>query len=343
MVPTPAAAWCTAPRSWQLQRAPGATRWRRRGAPASASPRSCEPRDAGGDAVYRRARSTACAASSRRPRRRIARRAGGARAAARAGAAAPGAGERRAAAAAIRRALGETAEPLSAPALLPAYVEIMLAVGDMEAARGALPRARRDRRAPRQRPAGRDGRAGARGGRPGRGRRPGRPRALRARVRGLAGARRAVRGGAGAGARGRWRAARSATTTRPGSSSRRRAASSRSSARCRTLAGVGSPRRTGARRRPRPDAARARGAAPGRRRQDQPGDRRGAVISERTVDRHVSNIFAKLASRRAPPRPRSPTSTSSLTPPWQKYPSARAAGWLIRPMRAPARRSVAPR
>ena len=39
------------------------------------------------------------------------------------------------AAAAIRRALGETAEPLERASLLPAFVEIMLAVGDIEQAR----------------------------------------------------------------------------------------------------------------------------------------------------------------------------------------------------------------
>jgi DNA-binding CsgD family transcriptional regulator len=42
-----------------------------------------------------------------------------------------------AAAAAIRRALDETTEPLLRAALLPAYAEIMLAAGDVEAARGA--------------------------------------------------------------------------------------------------------------------------------------------------------------------------------------------------------------
>jgi DNA-binding CsgD family transcriptional regulator len=41
------------------------------------------------------------------------------------------------AAAAIRRAVGETSEPLKRAALLPAYVEIMLAVGDVETARSA--------------------------------------------------------------------------------------------------------------------------------------------------------------------------------------------------------------
>ena len=42
------------------------------------------------------------------------------------------------AAAAIRRAVGETTEPLERAALLPAYVEIMLAAGEVEPARGAL-------------------------------------------------------------------------------------------------------------------------------------------------------------------------------------------------------------
>jgi DNA-binding NarL/FixJ family response regulator len=42
-----------------------------------------------------------------------------------------------ASAAAIRRALGETTEPLQRAVLLPAYAEIMLAVGDIEAARTA--------------------------------------------------------------------------------------------------------------------------------------------------------------------------------------------------------------
>jgi DNA-binding CsgD family transcriptional regulator len=42
-----------------------------------------------------------------------------------------------AAAAAIRRAVGEITQPLKRAALLPAYVEIMLAVGDVEAARSA--------------------------------------------------------------------------------------------------------------------------------------------------------------------------------------------------------------
>jgi DNA-binding CsgD family transcriptional regulator len=46
-------------------------------------------------------------------------------------------GNRDAAAAAIRRAVGEITQPLKRAALLPAYVEIMLVVGDVEAARSA--------------------------------------------------------------------------------------------------------------------------------------------------------------------------------------------------------------
>ena len=46
-------------------------------------------------------------------------------------------GETDAAANAIRRALGEASEPLARAKLLPAYAEIMLAAGDLEAARGA--------------------------------------------------------------------------------------------------------------------------------------------------------------------------------------------------------------
>jgi ATP/maltotriose-dependent transcriptional regulator MalT len=46
-------------------------------------------------------------------------------------------GEGDAAAAAIRRVVGETEEPLKLARLLPAYVEIMLALGEAEEARGA--------------------------------------------------------------------------------------------------------------------------------------------------------------------------------------------------------------
>src|SRR5262245_492494 len=46
-------------------------------------------------------------------------------------------GKRDTAAAAVRRAMSETTAPLRRAALLPAYVEIMLAVGDVDAARNA--------------------------------------------------------------------------------------------------------------------------------------------------------------------------------------------------------------
>jgi ATP/maltotriose-dependent transcriptional regulator MalT len=46
-------------------------------------------------------------------------------------------GEGEAAATALRRALSEVTQPLRRAALLPAYVEIMLAIGDLEQARGA--------------------------------------------------------------------------------------------------------------------------------------------------------------------------------------------------------------
>ncbi len=48
-------------------------------------------------------------------------------------------GNAEAAGAAIRRALGETADPLQRASLLPAYVEIMLAVGEVESAQGVCP------------------------------------------------------------------------------------------------------------------------------------------------------------------------------------------------------------
>ena len=51
-----------------------------------------------------------------------------------------------AAAAAIRRLMGETAGPTGRVALLPAYVEIVLAVGDIDERAGGVRRARRDQR-----------------------------------------------------------------------------------------------------------------------------------------------------------------------------------------------------
>ena len=81
-------------------------------------------------------------------------------------------GKATAAAAAIRRAVGEATQPLARAALLPAYVEIMLAVGELER-RGRRLRASSSEIAERQgkRRAGRDGRPGPRSGRASRGRR----------------------------------------------------------------------------------------------------------------------------------------------------------------------------
>ena len=68
-----------------------------------------------------------------------------------------------------RRSAGRSARPptgCSGRDCLPAHVEIMLAVGDVEEARDACARARRDRRGLRHRGARRDRRARARGGSP---------------------------------------------------------------------------------------------------------------------------------------------------------------------------------
>ena len=99
-----------------------------------------------------------------------------------------------AAAAAIRRAVSETTQPLKRAALLPAYVEIMLAVGDIEAARSACREL--DEIAERQGTdlLGCDGGSGPRRGGAGRGRRPSRPGRAAPRLPGMAGARRAARG-----------------------------------------------------------------------------------------------------------------------------------------------------
>ena len=64
-----------------------------------------------------------------------------------------------AAAAAIRRAVAERADPLQRAELLPAYVEIMLAAGEVEEARARLQRARDGRGAVLERDARRDRRA----------------------------------------------------------------------------------------------------------------------------------------------------------------------------------------
>ena len=203
-------------------------------------------------------------------------------------------GDATAAAAAIRRALGETAEPPDRAKLLPAYVEIMLEVGD--AARRAAPvaswtRSPRPSRAacwrhcssvpaersswPRETPARPCPRSAGPGAH-------GRSSALSTRRR-----RRVCSWGSPAAP---W-----TTTTPPGWSSRRPARSSSSSARHRTLRGCESL-----------DGATVRSEDHGLTPRElevlrlvaggQTNKAIGAelILSERTVDRHVSNIFAKL-------------------------------------------------
>ena len=186
-------------------------------------------------------------------------------------------GDRDAAAAAIRRAVGETTEPLRRAALLPAYVEIMLAAGDVEAARSRLPsssrRSRSDTgarcwpRCPRTRgepcswPTATPGAALI---------------ALRHACARVAGARGALRRRACPGAH-RARLPRAGRRGRRGArAARRRAVPSTASGRAPSFARVDSlsgGRRL--RRRPRAHGARARGAPPGRDRKEQPRDRRG--------------------------------------------------------------------
>ena len=87
------------------------------------------------------------------------------------------------------------------------------------------------------------------------------------------------------------------------------------------------------------DRARDRGPAAPRRPAGRTGrSPRELVISERTVDRHVSNIFTKLdVSIAAPPRPPSPTSTSSSRSA-RRYPwPAAPIDWVVPPMRATGR------
>ena len=153
----------------------GARRSPRRARARERSERGDEPRGRGPGAVPARPRSTGCAATLPRPRRPTATPAAAAGSRSRASRCC---GWRRATPrrrpAPIRRALGETAEPLERAKLLPARAEIALAPrrrrrGAREAcdelaaiaARYASPMLRRDRR-----PGPRRGRAG--GGRPGR-------------------------------------------------------------------------------------------------------------------------------------------------------------------------------
>ena len=224
-----------------------------------------------------RASCTGCGASSRRPRRPTGRRAGCGREPQ------PGLallrlaqGKREAAAAAIRRAVGETAEPLERAALLPAFVEIMLAVGDVDAARGRLRRARR--RSP-ARYESDDARRDGRRRRAGRSRWPRATRAPRSSRCARAwrswqeldapyeAARARVLVGLACRALGDEDAAALELDAARGVFEQLGAAPD--------LARVDAPDGRAARH-ARADAARAGGAAAGRRRQDQPGDRRGA-------------------------------------------------------------------
>ena len=231
------------------------------------------------------------------------------------------AGSAGAAAAAIRRVVDETGEPLQRARLLPAAVEILLAVGDAERRARRLPRARRALRALREPRARRDG--GARARRPSRS-----PTATRARrswrcatpARCGRSSTRPTRPRAPACWSG-WRAARRATRRPPRSSSTRRATRSRGCS-----AGAGPrPRRVA-------HPQRRRGGTHGLTARELQVLRRVAggetnkaiaaalVLSERTVDRHVSNIFTKLRRLLAQPR-RPPTRTSTS---WSERP---ARGW----------------
>ena len=114
--------------------------------------------------------------------------------------------------------------------------------------------------------------------------------------------------------------------------------SSRSSARRRTSPASSALRRP-RRRRARADRARARGAAPGRRRARRTGRSPPSSSSASGPSTATSATSSpSSASPRARPRPRTPTSTASSEPRWVKSPTPRAAhGWVLRPMRCAAR------
>ena len=248
---------------------------------------------------------------------RTGRPAGGPRSSARAVVAAARARNGDVAVALIRRALAAATEPLQRARLLPAYVETLLAAGD---ARGGSQRLRANSsdiaaatssdvlgaipRTPGARsswPAVTPVRAG-----------------LAPSVRRGGAARCTLRGWslacAGAGLSGARRRGGRRARTRGGS---RRFRAARAAPDLTAIDALTRPRGAGGR--TRAERARAGGAAPGGRRQDQQARSRRAVLSEHTVDRHVRTSSPSSTSRRGPPPPPSPSPTiSSDPPPWSK-------------------------
>ena len=336
--PTPASAWCTAPRSWN---------WRATGTYALEEARRAGERFGAASArrparrPIARPRSTACAGSSPPPSGRTARPA------ACGFEPQPGIallrlaqGREDAAAARSAARSPRPTDPLRRLRLLPACVEILLAAGDVEEARERRAGARADRRAATTAawPA----------------RWPRTPRGAVGSAEGDAGAalhalRRACRTWQELGVpyeAARARVLVALACRRAGRRGRRRArARGRRATRSSALGAADDAARVAAARTDRaarPDAAPARGAAAGRGRADQPGDRRRArdLRAHRRPPR-AEHPRASCACARAPPRARSPSSTTSLT--WSEMTTLAGRGWLIRAMRAPARRrSVAP-
>ena len=200
-----------------------------------------------------------------------------------------------AAAAAIRRVVGATTDRLQRARLLPAYIEIMLAVGDDPGSAERLPGAGGDRGELRHRRAECDGGARSRRGRTGRRRRSGRARLAASRLRGVAAGRGALPGRTRACADGA--ACRALGDDEGGEleldAARGvfEAAGSRAGSRPHRLAHPRTPRRVS-----------IAGLTP---RELQvlrlvtAGKTNKAIaaelsLSEKTVDRHVSNIFTKL-------------------------------------------------
>ena len=213
-----------------------------------------------------------------------------------------------AAEAAIRRALDETSRRLDRVPLLAACVEISVAAGDVDGAEDAC-RELGDIEAEQQSEAIAAMAARARGAL---GLARGEPREALVPLREAARAWQALDAP--------YEAARARIARRAGLSRGRRRGRGRPGARGRTRRlpaarcrhGCGRGRSAPRGRRARAHSARARGAPTSRGRRDEQGDRGELVLSTRTVDRHVSNIFAKLrvsvACRgdglrvRAPPR-----------------------------------------